>query len=208
MTSTSSTGQRNASQLSGEETSGRQPPCKGNRRRSRRISEMSAVSTESLAFSDDDEEEDNEDQGIRRRKKPSKKSTAESEESEAIEVDDTEMTPRRRRRRRQISESEEPPTEMKNIPAELPAEEVVSPVPVATTPTVTTPTVTTPAGTTPRRGRRRAVPPSEAAGESPAKSAVPTAPEKEEEEVVVKIPESSTNDLSQHSGLSLKYFFA
>lgn len=183
---------------------------------------MSAVSTESLGFSDDDEEEDNDDQGIRRRKKPAKKSTAESEESEAIEVDDSEMTPRRRRRRRQISETEEMLTEMKNLPAELPAEEVVSATPTAaaaavatstSTPTSSTtapapgPTTSVPTVTTPvRRGRRRALPLPEATGESPAKIVASSAPEKEEEALAVKIPESSTNDLNQHPGLLSNHF--
>lgn len=160
VTSTSSTGQRNANLASGEDSGNKIPPTKNSRRRSRRISEISGMSAESMNSSDDEEEEGT----VRVRKKPTKKvasANIESEESEPVDVEESDRTPRRRHQRRRISEAEQMPSENK----------IQDPPVVDISASVTTLTPV-------RRGRRRAV----TAPESAVADPVPIKEEQVEEE--------------------------
>lgn len=177
MTSTSSTGQRNANLASGEDSGNKIPPTKNSRRRSRRISEISGMSAESMNSSDDEEEEGT----VRVRKKPTKKvasANIESEESEPVDVEESERTPRRRHQRRRISEAEQMPSENK----------IQDPPVVDISASVTTLTPV-------RRGRRRAV----TAPESAVADPVPVKEEQVEEE---KTSEAAA-DLISVSGQSM-----
>ena len=175
VTSTSSTGQRNANLASSEDSGNKIPPSKNSRRRSRRISEMSTMSAESMDTSDDDEEEEG---TVRVRKKPTKKAsvTVESEESEPVDVEESDRTPRRRHQRRRISESEQTPSDNKSAP-EPPVGDA----------SVTQPTLT------PRRGRRRAV-------TAPESTTVDSAPIREEQDDTEKYSSEVASDLNSASG--------
>lgn len=161
VTSTSSTGQRNANTASGEDNSNtssnkhRPPSSKGGRRRSRRISEMSTASADSSNSSSEEEEEE----APRMRKKPtpanSKKAVAaESEESDPpadAPIESERTTPKRRyqqRNPRNSAEGEPVASEVKLAPE--------TPISSETGQAPSTPT-TSNSDTPVRRGRRRAV---------------------------------------------------
>lgn len=170
MTSTSSTGQRNAN-APGED-GGKRPPSKG-RRRSRRISEMSAASAESIESSDEEDEE--EVSSSRVRKKNAKK-VAESEESEPVDVDEAEQTPRRRpHHRRKISETDSNSVDTKPV-ADLNVEGGTPSTPV-------------------RRGRRRAT----TAPESTLPDVAAVKKEPEDEEKVASNTSADLNTTSGNS---------
>jgi len=161
VTSTSSTGQRNANTASGEDNSNnssnkhRPPSSKGGRRRSRRISEMSTASGDSSNSSSEEEEEE----APRIRKKPipannKKAIAAESEDSDPpaeAPVESERTTPKRRyqqRNPRNSVEGEQVASEVKQAPETSTSSEVVQ---APSTPTAAT------SQTPVRRGRRRAV---------------------------------------------------
>lgn len=172
VTSTSSTGQRNVN-ASGEDGAKR-PPSKSNRRRSRRISEMSGASAGSLESSDD---EDEEEVGSARVRKKLGNKVAESEESEPVYVDEADQTPRRRaHHRRKNSETDSNSVDTRPV-TDANTEGGAPSTPV-------------------RRGRRRAITAPETT--LPDVAAVKKEPEDEE-----KILNDSSNDLNQAAGMSL-----